>query len=308
MKKFAGVLTALIAIAMAAPAFGWSDSGHKLVAAIAYYDLGPARAKKVADILRKHPDYALWMREKPANVPEDPYLFMRAAVWPDDIRGNDHPSHGEHKGTWHYATAWIPLPANTPVPPLEAGEHIQQGVAKSLDTLKGNGPAKQKAIAICWLFHLIGDIQMPLHAGSLVTPVFNRGDQGGNLFYVKVGGRATKLHSYWDGLLSRDVAKVGTDDVDDAKVLKVAQSLRGQFQRGNLQELQTKKFEGNVLESRKLAYENGYLEGRLLGAKTPEQAFAVPPSYDTQSHALAQRRVSLGGYRLADNLVSTLHL
>ena len=38
--------------------------------------------------------------------------------------------------------------------------------------------AAEKAIAICWVEHIIGDLHQPLHAASLYSPEFPKGDQG----------------------------------------------------------------------------------------------------------------------------------
>ena len=52
-----------------------------------------------------------------------------------------------------------------------------------------------KAILLCWLFHLVGDIHQPLHCSAMFTPrLFSEGDRGGNS--IKVG--KYNLHSTWD--------------------------------------------------------------------------------------------------------------
>ena len=68
--------------------------------------------------------------------------------------------------------------------------------------------AEDKAVAICWIFHLVGDIHQPLHNAAYFSSEegFRQGDQGGNRFGVKINGRKWKLHAFWDDLLGEDAA------------------------------------------------------------------------------------------------------
>jgi hypothetical protein len=55
-----------------------------------------------------------------------------------------------------------------------------------------------RAVALCWVLHLIGDIHQPLHTGSMFSDgVFSDGDLGGNR--VPIGD--SNLHAEWDGAL-----------------------------------------------------------------------------------------------------------
>src|SRR5262249_54722897 len=46
--------------------------------------------------------------------------------------------------------------------------------------------AERKAIALAWLFHLVGDIHQPLHTVQLFTVDYPHGDRGGNEICVRV--------------------------------------------------------------------------------------------------------------------------
>jgi hypothetical protein len=66
-----------------APTVAWNALGHRVVADIAYRELGEATRKQVADTIRRNPrfdeDFAL-------NLPaddQDRYIFQQAVVWPD---------------------------------------------------------------------------------------------------------------------------------------------------------------------------------------------------------------------------------
>ena len=77
-----------------------------------------------------------------------------------------------------------------------------------------------KAIAYCWLFHLVGDLHQPLHSSALVSVnQFPEGDRGGNGIPLT---RGRNLHSLWDNLLGRsetfnNVRKVAAE-LSDRKV------------------------------------------------------------------------------------------
>ena len=58
-----------------------------------------------------------------------------------------------------------------------------------------NAEPAQRAVALCWVLHLMGDIHQPLHSGSLYSAeLFATGDRGGNA--IRVG--ESNLHSVWD--------------------------------------------------------------------------------------------------------------
>lgn len=60
----------------------------------------------------------------------------------------------------------------------------------------------ERALALSWLLHLVGDAHQPLHAVALFSARrFELGDRGGNDI---VAGGAKSLHHLWDGLLGDD--------------------------------------------------------------------------------------------------------
>src|SRR5437870_13642051 len=65
----------------------------------------------------------------------------------------------------------------------------------------GNDP-ERKAIALAWLFHLVGDIHQPLHTAQLFTTDYPKGDRGGNEICVRVkeAEQPMDLHRFWDGV------------------------------------------------------------------------------------------------------------
>ena len=82
----------------------------------------------------------------------------------------------------------------TLIPP-DRTDVICRTKARCNDLGTKNAAAEDKAVEICWIFHLVGDIHQPLHNAEYFSSEegFQHGDQGGNRFGVKINGRKWKL-------------------------------------------------------------------------------------------------------------------
>lgn len=92
-------------------------------------------------------------------------LFMQGARWADDIRNNDKQ---QHRALWHYIN-W-PFkpdgqPANLQIRDPEP-VNILTALAENEGVVKNENDAERKAIALAWLFHLVGDNHQPIAVGS----------------------------------------------------------------------------------------------------------------------------------------------
>src|ERR1051325_4737614 len=183
------LLAAAVALSVAIPGLAWNRAGHMTIAAMAYdkvHSLAPATVTRVIAILQQHPQYeSRWKPQLSGMSQQDQerFLFMLAARWPDDIRGDaafDHPK-------WHYIDyPYKPpgKPASVLAPAPEA-ENMAVAFKNNVQIVQSAAPDDQKAVALCWIFHLMGDSPQPLHAVSLFTKHFPDGDRGGNLIFVK---------------------------------------------------------------------------------------------------------------------------
>jgi S1/P1 Nuclease len=302
-----GFLTSICLAWLCPVALAWNKLGHQVSGAIAYQVLqkeSPATAARVAALLRKMPDFEKSWRKKVEGVPpgeQDELLFMLAARWPDDIRRNpnyDHPK-------WHYINfAFVPdgQPESVRALPPDS-DNILEGFQLNLRVAQGQSAESDKAVALCWIFHLVGDIHQPLHATALFTTDYPQGDKGGNLVYVRVkeGGRALNLHFLWDGLL------LGSENTREARNLASKLLSRPEFARDRLSELKEPAFEKWAKsESFPLAKEIVYQGGKMQGNPDPESAPILPEGYTTRAKEVAERRIVLAGYRIADLLRQTL--
>jgi hypothetical protein len=140
----------------------------------------------------------------------NPWRIGRAAYWPDVARSQPRFT----RPSWHYqlgATLAVGDNVNVPKTPGPVPEsatldtenlHIAQAVELCRKILRDKTqPVSDRALAICWLAHLVGDAHQPCHAGSLYfAGIFPEGDRGANWIPTKQGDN---LHFLWDGLLGQ---------------------------------------------------------------------------------------------------------
>ncbi len=286
------ILLTLVFFFISIAASAWNGRGHMIVAAIAYQELTKEKQESITDILIHHPEYKRKWKADYQVVKNEAelglYLFMRASVWPDNIKSNKHPDHKYNAPRWHYMNYELRFPYSGELKVMD-DYNVLQAIKVNLNTFYDHDtPLDQKAIALSWLIHLVGDIHQPLHTSSLFSDQFPKGDRGGNLFWIKANG-AVKLHSYWDGLMGRST-KV-RDVLNEANLIKSTDT-KG-----------TPTVEMNPAiwsqESFKLARKKVYLDGELQGSSDKENALSVPENYGKESKKVGEQQVSLAGYRLA---------
>jgi hypothetical protein len=283
-------------------AHAWNNTGHMITGAIAYRDATPeARAAALA-LLREHPEYASrwsrWLaRQRVPRAAQGEALFMLAARWPDDVR--DDPR--QHRGEWHYVN--FPFhPGRTAQGEPPPGESILTAFERQRATLSSSVASQaDKAVALCWLFHLVGDVHQPLHTTALFTPAFPEGDRGGTLFFIRPSSRGDviSLHAFWDGLGGRG------DRIREAANAATLLLGRPGMKRQDFPALGSRDFAAWAKhESYEIAARFVYRDGTLPGSSDDRQAPVLPPGYARGAKALGERRLVLAGYRLADLLSS----
>lgn len=297
-----------MALALACPsAMAWSVPGHMVSAAIAYDELqlkDPAVVRRIVELMAQHPDRAPFSVAINGSTDEARVrrIFMEMARWPDDVRGGfyDHP-------TWHYASRPV---IDTSHPPPVAPADVISGAAMEAFALNAavasdaHAPAVERSIALCWIFHLVGDIHQPLHAGDGFSSVYPDGDRGGNRQYVldPQTQQPVSLHWYWDSVVHR------SGEVPMA--LARANELRVKFPRERLNGLASPKNAANdftawARESYALARSQVYRDDLSTSAAQKEPP-ALSASYIADSTDIAEQRLTLSGYRLADLLMVLL--
>ena len=292
-------------------AVAWNIPGHMLSGSIAYQILrteSPPTIATVKAILAKHPWYDSHWKEQLEKLPEsdrDELLFMLAPRWADDIRTRDR---AQHRQPWHYINYPFKLngqPASVSIKPAQA-VNILTALAENERIAKTEADPERKAIALTWLFHLVGDIHQPLRSTQIFTTDYPNGDRGGNLICVRPSatGKPLHLHRFWDGVI--------TSSQNITRLENEATRLRNrpEFSKGQLTELAATDFESWSKESFeiavKIAYQNGALQGTPKGdgqnCNEVGDAAILPSGYARIARQIADRRIILAGYRLADLL------
>ena len=221
-----------------------------------------------------------------------------------------------------------------PDEPRHAVAALKMGVANLSDP---NVSDAAKAVSLCWILHLAGDLHQPLHASALIARIESlpktsfdvipspfdapEGDAGGNRLAIKTKAtlkNAEPLHSYWDGLVFND-----RKDFRDVEA-KVQELIRNDnLQPNNFRPLEnTPEFLDWAKESLELAKtvayrvdgtsDGGFLPALPLpirkGKDAREKAamdlhdldtHVLSAGYQTKAQETAEKRIVLAGYRLA---------
>jgi hypothetical protein len=202
-------LVLLTLVVLPLPASAWNIPGHMLSAAVAYQVLQQENLQtieKVKAVLEKHPWYANQWQARLQDVPVADHslvLFMQAGKWADDIRTTNKQ---RHRALWHYIN-W-PFKPNGQPANVQTREpepvNILTAMAENESVVKNENDAERRALALAWLFHLVGDIHQPLHTAQLFTVEYPNGDRGGNEICVRVtqAGQPMDLHRFWDAVIT----------------------------------------------------------------------------------------------------------
>jgi hypothetical protein len=213
MKKLLPLLFVFFATSTA---YSWNSRGHKIAVSIAYDQLGQTKKAMFTELLKRHPYSDEWLEdyEKESGIELGRYLFIRASVWPDDVKGveSNFPFINE---SWHYVNFRVDYKNGHLTERLSPQADIlyAMGWGKMIMTQKWKESSGQKgfrytddskAVALSWILHLIADMHQPMHCATLYNEFYPKGDAGGNRVYIRKKDNAKttySLHSYWDGLL-----------------------------------------------------------------------------------------------------------
>lgn len=278
--------------------FAWSAAGHQMGGAVAYWYLkanNPKAINHVVSILKNHPWYSTEWKSRLDSLGPDKSeigLFMLASTFPDEARKTQFGS-GE-KTKWHYINYQF-NPANLPTPEM-AVPNAELKLIELLGSVNSQKDAEQKALDVCWIFHILQDIHQPLHTTALFDQFHKEGDKGGNdtWFTFTDDGKPIRLHSFWDGLIK------GTFDTIPTLAMQLIESPK--YTVANLPELSsnTEVKDWTKKESFELAKTIVYQNGALNGLQ--HSASLIPICYKVESFELAERRVVLSGIRLGKKL------
>ncbi len=192
----------------------WAESGHAIISYLAYSQLPKEKQLAFEDLLRSHPNWNVDFvvpEELPIGLERKKWFIGRVGYWPDVARDYEE----YNRPTWHFQlgacmtmgdvsnisipTDPVELPANASLDTQEL--YVLQALELCNRVLSNKeNPPEQRAIALCWVAHLIADLHLPCHSGSLYAEsIFTDkdGDRGANR--IQIGEQS--LHAFWDKLL-----------------------------------------------------------------------------------------------------------
>ena len=183
----------------------------------------------------------------------------------------------------------------------------------------------ERASALSWVLHMVGDIHQPLHVSDQYTKKFPAGNGAGTLEWVEdpLNKSPMPLHMLWDSNFLRSTKLAEIDN--NAKVFV------NKYPRSSFPELEVKgtpdAFEKWARESYQVAVDFAYGYGIetvsdpdkdldpdkavmkmvqfiLNGVSPVEAAPKVPAEYWDKLQDVSHRRITLAGYRIADLIIS----
>ena len=165
------VLAGVILLTGAPGANAWGPTGHRAVGRVAERHLTSQAAAVVAELLA-------------------PEQLAHVTTWADEIRSEPDWAKAD---PWHWVT--IPDGQTYDSAQKNPGGDVLEAIARFEKVLAdGTAPKRERAQALKWLSHLVGDLHQPLHVG--------RGDDhGGNDVVVLWFNEPTNLHAVWDSKL-----------------------------------------------------------------------------------------------------------
>lgn len=352
LSRIIRVFSCLILLTCSANA--WWDGGHKAISLIAYERLTPTERDWVVKLLESHPTWVELfqgpMDEELGKTPDAEtrarWIFAQASIWCDLIRKREGYPNAQrinqefHHSTWHYTDLPVfpdeearkELKNKDRQPPMEWKQGMEEPKPEGFNSMhtlqrvmhelpRTTATAAEKAVSICWLFHVLGDTHQPCHCAELFVPKkLADGDRGANRVLVLNIRRsnpeldADVLHYFWDSLWNTDQngvmavqARVDALRGDEA-LWKRAESLAT--------ELDPKAW---LREGHALAVSHIYsaaLLNRMIdveprpnpGPGKPEEVLMVSlptaamDAYVTDARKLAREQVALAGVRLAEVL------
>ncbi|WP_444901531.1 S1/P1 nuclease [Microbulbifer sp. SSSA007] len=235
-------------------AVAWGDDGHRVVGEIAWHYLEPQVAGEVQLLLQR------------ANEPD----LAESATWADRIRSNEQYDWAAPMHYINLSKEWTSYVEARDCPP--AGCILK--AIKQFSQILGdrNRKPEERAEALMFIAHFVGDLHQPLHTGLY-------SDKGGNDVQVRFLGIDTNLHALWDiHLVSRIVsdwhsyAKEQTEKISAAQRHLWQSTTEAQWAR----------------ESHQLAHKLAYTSEYELGEK-----------YFLRCQESVEMRLQQGGVRLA---------
>ncbi len=239
------------------------------VAQIAYDNMKPSTKAKVDALLKKNPG-------------PDFTDFVRSATFPDQLKRYGIKSFNG----WH--TISTPYSTDDSKTSKAGKENVVWAIDQCVKTIESaKAPGLEKARALRFLIHFVGDVHQPLHAVTLFSKEHPDGDDNGREYKVDVKAEKPQLHAAWDTAFGIYRDYDDSRKADLKEIRRLADAVEKTLGKPNLEETDPKAW---AKESYKLAVKYAYSlpEGSKPG-----------PGYITTAQEICQQQIGLAGLRLA---------
>ncbi len=273
---------ALVTLSLTAQqALAWGSTGHRVIGLVAERHMDPAALKKAHAILDNH-DLAF------------------ASTWPDEIRSD--PKTYEHTFNWHYTTWQDEDDGFHAGLENKSTGFLMSQLEKQIAVLKNPAASKaDKAFALKFTVHLVGDVHQPLHVGT-------SGDSGGNACRVTWHGKPSNLHTVWDSDMIEKTNLSYTELADFASQDRSQKQTR-QWQSGTVNQWseESKKLRSRIYPAEVLAPSAPvtyltYCKGKVEPEAMPKLGYEYSYEFDP----VVRERLYQAGVRLAKVLNDAL--
>ena len=273
---------ALVTLSLTAQqALAWGSTGHRAVGLVAERHMDPAALKKAHAILDNH-DLAF------------------ASTWPDEIRSD--PKTYAHTFNWHYTTWQDEDDGFHAGLENKSTGFLMSQLEKQIAVLKNPAASKaDKAFALKFTVHLVGDVHQPLHVGT-------SGDSGGNACRVTWHGKPSNLHTVWDSDMIEKTNLSYTELADFASQDRSQKQTR-QWQSGTVNQWseESKKLRSRIYPAEVLAPSAPvtyltYCKGKVEPEAMPKLGYEYSYEFDP----VVRERLYQAGVRLAKVLNDAL--
>ncbi len=333
VNRFLALMAAVAFSAIASSAQAFDHPGHMVTANIAFAEIERARPdliEKMGLLFLAHPQTApFWVAAGEAKGTERVRrMFLEGARWADDNKFRP-----DDRLTWHSAR-WAVVAKDAP-PEAKAAVEARGGkpAGQAIEALELNfgtvanpesSPA-ERALALGWVLHIMGDIHQPMHVSDLFSEDFPTGNGAGSMSYVMdpVTQTPITLHILWD---SNNLRTPSLEEVDRATQAYMKKHPRSSFPELEKHPLSEPEFFKKwALESHQVAKDwafdlktlpdpnkdqpaeklvEGMVKFILYGISPVKEAPELPAGYWEKLQATTERRLTLAGYRIADLLLS----
>ena len=273
---------ALVTLSLTAQlALAWGSTGHRVVGLVAERHMDPAALKKAHAILDNH-DLAF------------------ASTWSDEIRSD--PKTYAHTFNWHYTTWQDEDDGFHAGLENKSTGFLMSQLEKQIAVLKNPAASKaDKAFALKFTVHLVGDVHQPLHVGT-------SGDSGGNACRVTWHGKPSNLHTVWDSDMIEKTNLSYTELADFASQDRT-QKQTSQWQSGTVNQWseESKKLRSRIYPAEVLAPSAPvtyltYCKGKVEPEAMPKLGYEYSYEFDP----VVRERLYQAGVRLAKVLNDAL--